>query len=88
MRTNAARTSLAAIGILIALRFVAAAVLPLSADEAYYWLWSRHLSAGYFDHPPAIAWCIRFGTLLFGDTSFGVRFVTRPRACAPLCSST
>ena len=29
-----------------------AAVLPLSADEAYYWLWSRHLAAGYFDHPP------------------------------------
>jgi 4-amino-4-deoxy-L-arabinose transferase-like glycosyltransferase len=75
MRTHAARTSLAAIGILISLRFVAAAVLPLSADEAYYWLWSRHLSAGYFDHPPAIAWCIRLGTLLFGDTAFGVRFV-------------
>ena len=32
-----------------------AALLPLSADEAYYWLWSKHLAAGYFDHPPAIA---------------------------------
>jgi 4-amino-4-deoxy-L-arabinose transferase-like glycosyltransferase len=74
MPTNAARASLAAIGLLVALRFAAAAVLPLSADEAYYWLWSRHLSAGYFDHPPAIAWCIRLGTLLFGDTAFGVRF--------------
>jgi 4-amino-4-deoxy-L-arabinose transferase-like glycosyltransferase len=66
---------LAAIGVLVALRLVAAAILPLSADEAYYWLWSRHLAAGYFDHPPAIAWCIRLGTLLLGDTAFGVRLV-------------
>jgi 4-amino-4-deoxy-L-arabinose transferase-like glycosyltransferase len=59
---------------LIVLRLVAAAVLPLSADEAYYWLWSRHLGPGYFDHPPAIAWAIRFGTLLFRDSELGVRF--------------
>lgn len=63
----------AALGILFLLRLVAGALLPLSADEAYYWLWSRHLAAGYFDHPPAIAWLIRAGTLFFGDTVFGVR---------------
>jgi len=62
-----------AIAALILLRFAASAVLPLSADEAYYWLWSKHLAAGYLDHPPAIAWRIRFGTAIFGDTSFGVR---------------
>src|SRR5262249_39414972 len=28
----------------------------------------------YLDHPPIIAWCVRFGTMLFGDTNFGVRF--------------
>ena len=59
---------------LILLRAVMAAWLPLSADEAYYWLWSRHLAAGYYDHPPAIAFVIRLGTLLFGDSEFGVRF--------------
>ncbi|HJW40565.1 MAG TPA: glycosyltransferase family 39 protein, partial [Rhizomicrobium sp.] len=62
-----------AIAALTLLRAVAAGFLPLSADEAYYWLWSRHLAAGYFDHPPAIAYVIRFGTILFGDTAFGVR---------------
>jgi 4-amino-4-deoxy-L-arabinose transferase-like glycosyltransferase len=61
------------VGALIAMRAVMAALLPLSADEAYYWLWSRHLAAGYFDHPPAIAFLIRAGTLVFGDTAFGVR---------------
>ena len=69
------RAYLAFIAILIALRFVAGAVLPLSADEAYYWLWSKHLAAGYYDHPPAIAFLIRGGAMLFGDTSFGVRFL-------------
>ena len=63
-----------AIAALTLLRFVAAALLPLSADEAYYWLWSRHLAAGYYDHPPAIAFVIRLGTILFGDTPLGVRF--------------
>jgi 4-amino-4-deoxy-L-arabinose transferase-like glycosyltransferase len=61
--------------VLIALRFAAAAVLPLSADEAYYWLWSKHLAAGYYDHPPAIAFLIRMGTAVFGDSAFGVRAV-------------
>lgn len=58
---------------LVALRLVASAILPLSSDEAYYWLWSKHLEAGYLDHPPAIAWLIRAGTLLFGHTPLGVR---------------
>ncbi len=51
-----------------------AAILPLSADEAYYWLWSKRLAMGYYDHPPMIAWLIRAGTSLFGDTPLGVRF--------------
>ncbi len=32
-----------------------AAGFGLSHDEAYYWLFSRHLSFGYFDHPPFMA---------------------------------
>lgn len=35
-------------------------------DEAYYWVWSQHLAAGYFDHPPAIAWVIAAGDALVG----------------------
>ncbi len=68
------RASFAAIALLLVSRAVFAALLPLSADEAYYWLWSKHLSAGYLDHPPAIGWLIAAGTALFGDTPFGVRF--------------
>ena len=68
-----ARVSFALILVLFVLRAVFAALLPLSADEAYYWLWSKHLAAGYFDHPPAIAWLIAAGTAVFGDTPLGVR---------------
>ncbi|MEA3246785.1 MAG: hypothetical protein U9Q74_11580, partial [Gemmatimonadota bacterium] len=56
-------------------RLALAAVVPLFPDEAYYWEWSRRLAAGYFDHPPAIAWLVRGGTAVFGDTPFGVRFL-------------
>jgi 4-amino-4-deoxy-L-arabinose transferase-like glycosyltransferase len=69
-----ARISIACVLVLLLLRAIMAVQLPLSADEAYYWLWSQHPAAGYFDHPPMIAWLIGAGTALFGDTPFGVRF--------------
>lgn len=54
-------------------RLVLAAVTPLFPDETYYWEWSRHLAAGYFDHPPVLAWLIRAGTAVAGNTPPGVR---------------
>ena len=54
-------------------RVVVAILVPLLPDETYYWDWSRHLQAGYFDHPPGIALLIAGGTALFGNTTFGVR---------------
>jgi 4-amino-4-deoxy-L-arabinose transferase-like glycosyltransferase len=69
------RLVLAVIGVLLLLRLVLAATSNLSEDEAYYWLWSTSLAAGYYDHPPMVAYWIRAGTAIFGDTAFGVRFV-------------
>ncbi|WP_407180368.1 glycosyltransferase family 39 protein [Bradyrhizobium sp. STM 3562] len=69
---NAAVTILA----LTALRLVAAAWTPITFDEAYYWLWSKHLAGGYYDHPPMVALVIRAGTMIAGDTEFGVRLVS------------
>ena len=42
-------------------------------DEAYYWVYSKYLSWGYFDHPPMIAVLIKAGYFLFPN-EFGVRF--------------
>jgi 4-amino-4-deoxy-L-arabinose transferase-like glycosyltransferase len=54
-------------------RLWAAAVIPLTEDEAYYRLWALHPQFGYFDHPPMIAWWIHAGMAMLGDTPLGVR---------------
>ena len=59
--------------VLAAFRLFAMAHTDLNSDEAYYWLWSRVPSAGYYDHPPMIAWWIWLSTHVFGDTALGVR---------------
>src|SRR5258708_26520602 len=61
---------------LVALRLVAAAWTPLTFDEAYYWMWSKHLAGGYYDHPPMVAAVIRLGTMIARDTELGVRLVS------------
>src|SRR6516162_11425537 len=61
---------------LVVLRLVAAAFTPITFDEAYYWVWSKHLAGGYYDHPPMVAFVIRAGTMIAGDTEFGVRLVS------------
>jgi 4-amino-4-deoxy-L-arabinose transferase-like glycosyltransferase len=61
---------------LVILRLAAAAWTPLTFDEAYYWTWSKHLAGGYYDHPPGVALVIRLGTMIAGDTEFGVRLVS------------
>ncbi|MFO1110029.1 MAG: glycosyltransferase family 39 protein [Bradyrhizobium sp.] len=61
---------------LVALRLAAAALTPLTFDEAYYWMWSKSLAGGYYDHPPMVAFVIRAGTAIAGDTELGVRLVS------------
>jgi 4-amino-4-deoxy-L-arabinose transferase-like glycosyltransferase len=64
----------ALIAAMTALRVIYAGAIDLRTDEAYYWTWSRENVLSFLDHPPMIAWFIRFGTAIFGDTNFGVRF--------------
>src|ERR1700682_3849347 len=61
---------------LVSVRLAAAACTPLTFDEAYYWMWSKHLAGGYYDHPPGVALVIRLGTMIAGDTELGVRLVS------------
>lgn len=69
------RLLLLTVGLIVILRAVLAASANLAEDETYYWLWSTHLAAGYYDHPPMIAYWIRAGP----------QFLARPLlACALL----
>ncbi|TWR24534.1 glycosyltransferase family 39 protein [Mucilaginibacter achroorhodeus] len=54
---------------------IQSATLELHADEAYYWIYSRFLAWGYFDHPPMVAVFIKLGYALF-QNEFGVRLLT------------
>lgn len=40
------------------LKLALAYALPLSGDEAYFWLWGHHLHFGYYDHPPMVGWML------------------------------
>ncbi len=64
----------ALIAAMTVMRVIYACVIDLRTDEAYYWTWSKESVLSFLDHPPMIAWFIRFGTAIFGDTNFGVRF--------------
>lgn len=64
----------AVIAALTVMRLIYAGVIDLRTDEAYYWTWSKESALSFLDHPPMIAWFIRFGTAIFGDTNLGVRF--------------
>ena len=72
------RPWLIALAGLTLLRFWLAAVLPLSPDEAYYWVWSRGLQPGFYDHPPMVALWIRLGTAIAGETPLGIRLLAPP----------
>lgn len=65
---------IALIAAMTAMRLIYASVIDLRTDEAYYWTWSKENVLSFLDHPPMIAWFIRFGTAIFGDTNLGVRF--------------
>jgi 4-amino-4-deoxy-L-arabinose transferase-like glycosyltransferase len=54
-------------------RLMVAALLPLSPQEAYYWVFSLHPAWSYFDHPPLTAYVIGFFTYFLGDQAVVIR---------------
>jgi membrane-associated phospholipid phosphatase len=54
--------------------YLASGAIELSQDEAYQWVWSKHLALSYYSKPPGIALIQFVSTSLLGDTEFGVRF--------------
>ncbi len=57
------------------LNIIQACTLELQGDEAYYWLYSRYLAWGYFDHPPMVAIFISIGDSLLHN-ELGLRHIT------------
>src|SRR5436190_19138646 len=61
--------------------YITSGTIELSKDEAYQWLWSKHLALSYYSKPAGIALIQFAGTSLWGDTQLGVRFLS------PVCAA-
>jgi membrane-associated phospholipid phosphatase len=64
------------IGVLLLahLAYLWSGMIELTEDEAYQWIWSKHLALSYYSKPPLIAYTQFLSTQLWGDNAFGVRF--------------
>jgi 4-amino-4-deoxy-L-arabinose transferase-like glycosyltransferase len=65
-------TFISIISILTIFRLIYARLLPISADEAYFWQWSRHLDLCYYEQPPMTGIIVALFTL-FKSTPLTVR---------------
>ena len=62
------------IAIVTLIRCIIASTIELGNDEVYYRIYASHLQWNYFDHPPMVAWLIRFTTAnLFFDSEIFIR---------------
>jgi hypothetical protein len=58
-----------------ALNIIQSYTLEVHGDEAYYWMYSRFLDWGYFDHPPMVAVFIKIGDSMMHN-ELGLRLLT------------
>ncbi len=55
---SAERVLLLSLAVTFALKLVAAALFPLTGDEAYFVQWGRTLAGSYYDHGPVTGWML------------------------------
>lgn len=63
------------LGLWFFLNLLQASFTGLHPDEAYYWIYSRFLDWGYFDHPPMVALYIKAGDWVMHNP-LGLRLLT------------
>ncbi len=63
------------LGLWFIVNLLQAIFTEINADEAYYALYGKHLSWGYFDHPPLVA-LIPYTSSIFFKGNLGVRLLT------------
>ncbi len=59
-------------GMWLLLGLMQSALTELQDDEAYYWVYSKFLDWGYFDHPPLTGFLVKMGYAIFPN-ELGVR---------------
>jgi 4-amino-4-deoxy-L-arabinose transferase and related glycosyltransferases of PMT family len=66
------RTFFYVLGGITLLKLALAAWLPLTGDEAYFFVWGKHPGLGYYDHPPMVGWWLAL-LLQLGDAEWLLR---------------
>ena len=56
--------------LIIGIRFIFTGIMEIMPQDAYYDFYGQHLDLSYYDHPPMIAYLLRFFTSLFGKKVF------------------
>jgi len=56
-----------------ALRFILSLLMGLMPQDAYYYFYSEHLALSYFDHPPMVAYMLKFFSLFLGKSVWAVK---------------
>jgi hypothetical protein len=54
------------------LRLLLASLMGLMPQDAYYFYYSDHLALSYFDHPPMIAYMLKFFSLILGKSALSL----------------
>jgi hypothetical protein len=52
--------------LIVGIRFIFTGVMGIMPQDAYYDFYAQHLDLSYYDHPPMIAYLLRFFTSIFG----------------------
>jgi len=73
-RGDWARKIIPVILISLAVKCLLARYFLFNGDEAYFTLWGKHISAGYYDHPPMIGWLLHL-LLYVGDSVLLLRLL-------------
>ncbi|HOK80096.1 MAG TPA: glycosyltransferase family 39 protein [bacterium] len=64
---NTKKPFLWVLGISTCIRILFAKIVPITGDEAYFIVWAKHLSWGYYEHPPMIGWVMWLFSFLGND---------------------
>ena len=60
----------------VVVSLAAAFYIEIHPDTAAHWLWAQHLRLSYYEHPPAIAYFIRFFSVFFNNDILAIKFGT------------
>lgn len=70
---NGWRLLVTLIFIIIGIRFLFTGMMGIMPQDAYYDFYAQHLDLSYYDHPPMIAYLLRFFTAIFGKNVFAIK---------------